>query len=259
MDMAHIDTDRDWEHFARTDPYWAVDTFDRFRKSNLTEAGLAEFFRRGDEYIEYIFRTVRQHVDDTFAPRSALDFGCGVGRMVIPLSRRCADVVGVDVSDSMLREAETHCRRQGATNVRLVKSDDNLSLVSGAFDLVHSFIVLQHIPVARGMVLFGRLLELLNDGGVGVLHLTYHSVELRAREHEGIWVRRLARNFLHWTGLRRRPPEPPPMLMGEYPLNEVFRLLHEAGARQLWAEMTNHGGPLGLNLMFRKVAATLES
>jgi hypothetical protein len=109
---------------------------------------------------------------------------------------------------------------------------------------------LQHIPVPRGLRLLRRLVALLAEGGVGALHLTYHSGEDSTAKGAG-WFRRMARYVRHWTGLRPSNAGPA-MLMGDYPLNEVFRLLHEAGVRRLWTELTNHGGPLGLNLLFRK-------
>lgn len=42
-----------------------------------------------------------------FAPRSVLDAGCGTGRVAIELARRGVEVVGVDVSESMLSTART--------------------------------------------------------------------------------------------------------------------------------------------------------
>lgn len=44
-----------------------------------------------------------------FRPTSVLDAGCGTGRVAIELGRRGVDVVGVDVSASMIEEA----RRRG--------------------------------------------------------------------------------------------------------------------------------------------------
>lgn len=41
----------------------------------------------------------------TFSPASALDAGCGTGRVAAELARRGVDVVGVDVDPSMLAEA----------------------------------------------------------------------------------------------------------------------------------------------------------
>jgi SAM-dependent methyltransferase len=258
--MPPADTDQDWEHFARADPYWAVLTEEKFRKDNLTDAGLVEFFAGGETYVERLFRTFRARLDESFGPRSALDFGCGVGRVLLPLSRRCASVVGVDVADTMLHEAEAQCRRQGASNVRLVKGDDQLSGVTGPFDLVHSFIVLQHVPAARGLVLLRRLLDLLAEDGFGALHLTYDGRDRQPANRwkgEGIgWFGRLLRRAWGLTlPLRQRTTLPREMLMSEYPLDEVFRLLADAGAHGVWAELTNHDGNRGLHLMFRKVTA----
>lgn len=53
-----------------------------------------------------------------YAPRDVLDAGCGTGRVAIELSRRGVDVVGVDVSDSMLTTA-----RRLAPTVTWVRSD----------------------------------------------------------------------------------------------------------------------------------------
>src|SRR5262249_47032833 len=127
-------TDLDWEHFAKTDPYWAVVTHDRFHKQNLNEEALGEFFASGETYIQWVLETIRVHLDEQFAPRRSLDFGCGVGRLLVPLARRCELVVGVDVSDTMLREARDNCNSRGLHNVSLVKGDDQLSAVNGTFD-----------------------------------------------------------------------------------------------------------------------------
>ena len=79
--------------------------------------------------MKALWDAIRRWVAPRFAPRSALDFGCGVGRLLVPLARRCPSVVGVDVADSMLAQARARCDAVGVTNVRLLKSDDRLSRV----------------------------------------------------------------------------------------------------------------------------------
>src|SRR5262249_41033519 len=113
------------------------------------------------------------HLDEEFSPAAALDFGCGVGRLLVPIAKRSRSAVGIDVSDGMLQEAKSQCASIGLTNVRLIKSDDRLTHVTEKFDLINSYIVLQHVSPERGKVIARSLIERLNDGGIGVLHFTY--------------------------------------------------------------------------------------
>jgi 2-polyprenyl-3-methyl-5-hydroxy-6-metoxy-1,4-benzoquinol methylase len=242
-------TDSDWEHFARADPYWAVLTADQFRRENLDAATRTAFFESGEWQIRGVFDALRGHIDPAFAPKRALDFGCGVGRMLVPLAHRCAEVVGVDISETMLHEAANNCRAARLEHVTLVKGDDDLSAVAGAFDLVHTFIVLQHIPVERGMRIARRLVELIAPGGCGALHVTYATAPGHLAEHGPLG--RLVRAVVHPVRrlLKAAPPE---MQMNAYPLNELFQAIQAAGAGHLLATFTDHGGRHGVQLLFRK-------
>jgi cyclopropane fatty-acyl-phospholipid synthase-like methyltransferase len=74
-----------------------------------------------------------------------LEIGCGMGRLVKPLSGRVARVVGVDLSEEMIRRARDYCA--GLGNVELHRTDGRLdSLPEASFDFVFSHIVFQHVP-----------------------------------------------------------------------------------------------------------------
>ena len=134
-------------------------------------------FFTGKAYVDFALRTIKEHFDTNFTGKRALDFGCGVGRLTIPLSAACKQVVGVDASPSMLEEATKNAREMGAENIEFLLADDNLSaLGSEGFDFINSFIVFQHIPIDRGYRLLRRLLSLLNEGGIGALHFTYRTL-----------------------------------------------------------------------------------
>ena len=62
-----------------------------------------------------------------FERRAALDYGCGVGRLTLPLAERCEHVYGVDVSPSMLREAARNAARMGLPNVEWVPPSGSAS------------------------------------------------------------------------------------------------------------------------------------
>jgi 2-polyprenyl-3-methyl-5-hydroxy-6-metoxy-1,4-benzoquinol methylase len=237
-------TDNDWETLGQVDPYWAVISDDAYRGTRLTDAQLTTFLQSGEDHVEDIWRICRRAFGDGFAPRRALDFGCGVGRIALPLARRVECVVAVDVADSMLSIARELLDRSGAANVQLAKVDATLSAIDGPFDLVHSVIVLQHIPPAPGLALTKRLIELAGDSGVVVLHVLYHNPFARSLPA------RAAHRLV--APLRDRVRRVPEIQMNPYPLNALFKLIQDAGARRIHAELTNHADHLGAMLFFRK-------
>jgi len=75
----------------------------------------------------------------------ALEIGCGVGRLLIPLATQVTVAHGVDISNVMIAKSKDYCAR--VTNVRTSLTDGTLShLPDASLDFVFSFIVFQHIP-----------------------------------------------------------------------------------------------------------------
>ena len=144
-----MSTDIAWEEWGRRDPYYGVITDPKFRRSEMDDRIKREFFESGESHVHGVLTTIRRHVDPDFAPRTVLDFGCGVGRLLVSFAKIADEVVGVDVSSSMLQEAQRNCDERQLRNVRLLASDDSLSTLNGQYDLIHSCIVFQHIPVGR--------------------------------------------------------------------------------------------------------------
>ena len=97
---------RNWEKFGEKDPYYWVTTDPQYKDAKLTEHAQKDFFDNADKYLDSIFKVIQKHLDSTFHPEHALDFGCGVGRVTIPLARYCTYVLGIDVAESMIAEAE---------------------------------------------------------------------------------------------------------------------------------------------------------
>lgn len=251
--MLDGDTDRNWEEFGRQDPYYGVITHEKYRQVNLTEANKREFFASGETHMATVLHRVRQHLDADFVVKKALYFGCGVGRLLIPLARIAEEVTGVDVSDAMLEESRKNCAAQSVRNVRLLKSDDALSLLGGTYDFIHSFIVFQHIPVQRGERIFARLLTLLEPGGVAVLHFKYgQDFEYRKLP---MFLNKYVPGGRKLLNLSRgRKLSAPRMQMNAYDLNALCALLQQAGITNFFATFENHGGNWGVVLYFQKSA-----
>jgi SAM-dependent methyltransferase len=243
--------EREWEKFGRKDPYFGVLSDEKFRSTRIDAAARAEFFGSGERHVATCFETIRRCFDASFAPRRALDFGCGVGRIVIPLARRCAEVIGVDVSPAMLAEARRNCDENGLGNVTLVDVQEGLSEATGSFDFVHSFIVFQHIPALKGERIAGELVARLEPGGVGALHFTtaQHTSRLRRFVRGLRWSAPVMNNLANL--LKGRPGEPL-MIMDDYDLGRIWNVLREHGCGHAFLRATDHGGHLGVMCFFEK-------
>jgi SAM-dependent methyltransferase len=103
------ESDRAWEELGKTDPYWAI----------LEHGSRAKFFASGEEHVAAVLQAVHERIDPDYRPTRALDFGCGAGRVLIPLAQICDEVVGVDVSEATLSEARRNCVDRGLANVEL--------------------------------------------------------------------------------------------------------------------------------------------
>jgi len=144
----------DWDRRAREDaPYYVC----------TTAADSPESFAASGE------RDLEEKVVDGLdvSPRwRVLEIGCGMGRLLRPLSPRVARVVGVDLSEEMLRRAREHC--VSLPNVELKRTDGRLEfLADGTFDFVFSHIVFQHLPrKAYAERYFREAFRVLAPGGI---------------------------------------------------------------------------------------------
>jgi malonyl-CoA O-methyltransferase len=109
----------------------------------------------------------------------ALDLGCGTGRHAVWLAESGATVTAVDFSEGMLAEAR---RKPGAATVRFLTHDlrHPLAFPSGAFDLVVSGLVLEHL---RDLDLFFReVCRVLRPGGRAVVSTMHPAMFLRGTQ-----------------------------------------------------------------------------
>ncbi len=242
-----------WERLAR-DPYYAVLNEEGYRLDQDAGDARARFDASGEEDVSRTIADIRRFIDRDFRPIRALDFGCGVGRLTIPLARICENVIGVDISQTMLDEAHRNCEARGVSNVALVSSAEYLAASTAherTLDFIHSYIVFQHIPVAAGMWLADALVQRLLPGGVGALHFTYARRTTRLRRV----VHRLRRvvpgmNILA-NVVQRRPLREPLIPMNQYDLGALLSLLGDRGCTHVHARLTDHGGHLGAMLIFK--------
>ena len=150
-----------WEGLARRDALSAILTDDA-RTGGRWD--LVQFMATGAAEIETVLGHLSRigHPPDTHG--TALDFGCGVGRLTQALARRFDSVVGIDISQHMILQAESlnhsaNCRYIAHTAARLPFED-------ASFAFIYSNIVLQHVPRRLAEDYLREFVRLLTPGGV---------------------------------------------------------------------------------------------
>ena len=102
-----------YEKLGAEEPFYAVLTYDEFKRANLD---VAEFFRTGEELVQRRMQAIAGQQIEVDRTR-ALDFGCGVGRLTNALAPHFDEVIGVDVSSTMVENASDQSRRDNCSFV----------------------------------------------------------------------------------------------------------------------------------------------
>ena len=146
---------RDWNRRAKVDSkYWvaATEEADESSYNASAEKDVTDFLKGLEGQTN-----PQMHV---------LDLGCGIGRMTAPLAAHFEKVVGVDVADEMIKDA----RHMHADVKNLsFEVNDGSSLANFAddsFDLVLSYSVLPHLPMAVCESYFKEVNRVLKPGGL---------------------------------------------------------------------------------------------
>ncbi len=253
--MSITDSDKAWKKFGETDAYFGVLTHEKFRDKNLNEEHKREFFETGIKYTRRIYRHFRKQFNPDVEFKSVLDFGCGTGRLVLGFAHGSERVVGLDISEKMLEEAEKNAKEQNLSNVEFHLSDDQLSAVKGQqFDLVNTYIVLQHINPERGMGIISELMDRIKPGGYGVIHVTYSTQKGRLGKFLNYF--RFRYPIVHGVMnlMDKRKFNEPLMQMNEYDMSKVFEIIYKAGVRESYLQYEDHGSVLGVTIYLQKQA-----
>lgn len=238
------DTVKDWIEISRTQPYWGVLTADEYRTERLSPGALRQFYAGGEQYVSELWDQIEHHFGH-FRPARALDFGCGVGRLLAPIAKRCAYAIGVDVAPEMCEISAAYLR-----SVEIQSFQVSTDLPEDRVDWVNSYIVFQHIPPQIGYDIIHRLWALLNARGIFSVHVaifrergTFHTVTeaTNCAMYDGENLRILEEGCAN-TGI---------VSMFDYDLNRVLAIIaNHAGEIHLRHE--NHSGHHSVNILAQK-------
>ena len=223
---------KDWERLGREDPMWAVLSSPEKRGNKWDER---DFFKSGREEIAAVLAEVSS-VGRTLQAGTALDFGCGVGRLTQALAGRFEQVHGLDISPSMLEKANHYNQHGDKCRYHLNASADLRCFPDHTFDFVYSVLVLQHIPVRYELAYIREFIRVVKPGGVVVFQVL-----------EPAFLRRLApemlvRIYRRWQNL----------LISLYGVSEgrATRAVQEAGGEILRVHRKGSGSSRWQSLRF---------
>jgi ubiquinone/menaquinone biosynthesis C-methylase UbiE len=211
---------RNWQRLGATDPLWAVYV------APGTQGGgwdIDKFLETGRAEVKRVLQSVAE-LGLPASHDTALDFGCGVGRLSQPLADQFARVISVDVSDAMLAQARELDRSSGRIEFVLNQSPDLSFVDDGSIDLVYTSLVLQHLPRSLAGVYLAEFVRVLTQDGVAVVQLaTKPTASLK-----GWAFRLLPAAFIGWYQ-RRFLHYPAPMRMQAMPRTWAQRQIAAAG------------------------------
>jgi len=222
-----------WTTLGEHDPFWAI-----LSESDKKGGGWdrAAFFQTGMDEIEEVLRTARSlsPIDDG----SALDFGCGVGRLSQALAAHFQRVIGVDIAASMIRTAvELNNFPDRCKYVHNVEADLSV-LPDRSTDFIYSSITLQHVVPRLARAYIREFFRIARPRAMVVF-------QLPCRPRSRVWhaiksVAPVSISNIIWR-MRTGSPE----AMETYSMSEtkVLHLVSEAGGEVLFVEGNQNGPP----------------
>jgi len=202
-----------WDRQAHADPMWAILT-DPDKAGGRWDAD--EFFATGVREVG-VFMQRADALGKPDARRSAMDFGCGMGRLSQALADHFDHVYGVDISSKMIELARQH-NRKGARVEYVCNPEAELKrFPDGSIDMILSWITLQHIRPRYARRYIQEFMRVLAPGGLLLFQYLSKPIGLGAR-------------IARWRAALSRPR---PMYMNGMDRADVVELLERSGGRVL--------------------------
>jgi SAM-dependent methyltransferase len=204
---------RAWESLGNERLFHSVLTEDRYLPLQFDDSA-AEFWQSGQvearDLAAYLAGLGLAQLEDSVV----LEFGCGVGRVAIPLATIARKVVAFDISDRHLEFASKRAASLGCDNLRFVAIGDGVPADFEPCDVFYSRLVLQHNPPPIIGHVIRTLIRSLRRGGVGVLQVPTYSIGYRFSTSEAL-----------------RSPIKLDMDMHCYPQDSLLGLIADEGAQ----------------------------
>jgi len=134
---------REWDARAEVDVKYYIRSVHGQTENEFWESGIVN-----RDQILGINTSRYQKIFDKKDPKKmkVLEIGCGIGRILIPMSEVFGEAIGVDVSQRMIEIAQKSLKNIQNCKVFKTSGSDLSVLPDNSIDFCYSFIVFQHIP-----------------------------------------------------------------------------------------------------------------
>lgn len=156
-----------WNELGKIDPLWSI-MVEPSKRGGKWDGN--EFFRTGKDDIDSIM--MRAEVFKLPASRdTAMDFGCGVGRLTQTLCDYFPCCVGVDIAPSMIELAKKYNRHGNKCKYVVNESNDLKRFGENSFDFIITLITLQHMKPVFSKNYIKEILRVLRPHGLFVFQI----------------------------------------------------------------------------------------
>jgi SAM-dependent methyltransferase len=223
-----------WTTLGEHDPLWAILSLPEKQRGGWDEGA---FFETGVAEIQDALSTARNL--RSIQHGTAVDFGCGVGRLSQALAMHFQRVIGVDIAESMIQRANALNRFPDRCEYIHNTSADLSVLPDSSADFVYSSITLQHIVPRLARLYIREFFRVARPGAQVVF-------QLPCRPRSVLWhavksITPVAFGNFIW---RLRTASPEAMETYSMPERKVARLVEDSGGSILSVQ-NNQNGPHG--------------
>ena len=159
-----------WEHLGQTRAHHSVLTDKDFLPENF--AGSAQrFWASGDEEVAIAEAVLARHGRDDVSGMTAIEYGCGVGRLSTAFGKRFKHADCFDISEPHLAYARKRAKEVNAKRVSFHRAVAETGFGLPPCDFFYSSIVFQHNPPPLITELIRSALRCLRSNGVAIFQV----------------------------------------------------------------------------------------
>jgi len=210
-----------WDKFGRTDPLWSILSHPKMKGNqwNLNEF-IATGKREVNELVAYLHK-----LEHPFPQGTALDFGCGIGRITQPLCDYFETCHGVDIAPSMIEFANAFNRHRKCCFYHLHQQEHLALFADNSLNFIYCVITLQNIPPRYTKKYLVEFMRILAPQGLIVFQVPSHPLTIKLKFKQ--WVPQWMMHYFY----QAKYGDKPVMELHGVPQAEVIRLLKQCGGQ----------------------------